>query len=240
MDLQSGLPGPLRFGSRWVESDAASVILAEPGGNRLLLGAYSDACSTEQLLEHDVFMVVNCALECPTPSLSGSPVVLTRRLELADDEEQVLGAALDVTDDIHDVLELGKSVLVHCAAGVSRSATVVLAYLVRHRRLSLSDAWALASAARCIRPNLGFWAQLMRFELRERGALSVAPQQLELHPAWPWCNTKAQFRGLLGDDLPPPGDPPTQLSGVDGATTRAPPPMRAESDQSEGAQTESA
>ncbi|KDO29885.1 hypothetical protein SPRG_04952 [Saprolegnia parasitica CBS 223.65] len=33
-------------------------------------------------------------------------------------------------------------VLVHCAAGANRSATVVLAYLMHAREMSLADAWA--------------------------------------------------------------------------------------------------
>jgi hypothetical protein len=186
---------PVFFQERY-HGEAADVVLSEPGRGKLLLGAYSDALSLKQLLEHEVFFVVNCAYECPTPSIDGARVITTKRLELADDLEEDIFTKFGVIDDIHAMLELDKAVLVHCAAGVSRSATIVLAYLIRHRKLSLARAWEQVSEARFILPNLGFWAQLMRFELVEAGALSVFPAQLHGHPAWGVSNTVALFRGL--------------------------------------------
>jgi protein-tyrosine phosphatase len=56
-------------------------------------------------------------------------------------------------------------VLVHCAAGVSRSATICIAYLMRHHHLSLAAAYAVVLEARCvIDPNPGFMEQLKAYE----------------------------------------------------------------------------
>ena len=45
-------------------------------------------------------------------------------------------------------------VVVHCAAGISRSATVVLGYLLLHCKRSLRDAFAHVMERRpCIWPN---------------------------------------------------------------------------------------
>ena len=56
-------------------------------------------------------------------------------------------------------------VLVHCFAGVSRSATCVVAFLIRERRLSLVDALRLVSSRRhAVQPNAGFLRQLRAFE----------------------------------------------------------------------------
>ncbi|KAH7131256.1 protein-tyrosine phosphatase-like protein [Dactylonectria macrodidyma] len=54
----------------------------------------------------------------------------------------------------------GKNVLIHCTAGVSRSATVVVAYLMRRDRKSSNDALAAVRKKRNIRPNPGFQFQL--------------------------------------------------------------------------------
>ena len=52
--------------------------------------------------------------------------------------------------------ERGGAVLVHCYAGQSRSAALVIAHLMSSPRLSLMDAWAATRAARpCIQPNPG-------------------------------------------------------------------------------------
>lgn len=58
------------------------------------------------------------------------------------------------------------SVLVHCMAGISRSATIVIAYLMSENQMSFSDAYAYVKKRRSIvRPNSGFLRQLREFEL---------------------------------------------------------------------------
>jgi Dual specificity phosphatase, catalytic domain len=57
------------------------------------------------------------------------------------------------------------AVLVHCQAGVSRSASVVIAYLMRRDHLSAKHALALVRKARPrIFPNAGFHQQLQLYE----------------------------------------------------------------------------
>lgn len=58
----------------------------------------------------------------------------------------------------------GAGVLVHCYAGQSRSAALVIAYLMASRGMSLMEAWAATRAARpCAQPNAGFLRQLARY-----------------------------------------------------------------------------
>jgi hypothetical protein len=60
-------------------------------------------------------------------------------------------------------------VLVHCAGGVSRSATVVLGYLMARRGMTFADALGHLRGRRPIaNPNAGFAAQLR--ELEKAGA----------------------------------------------------------------------
>lgn len=59
----------------------------------------------------------------------------------------------------------GGRVLVHCAAGVSRSATICMAYLMRYHHLSLPAAYAVLLEARpVVDPNPGFVEQLREWE----------------------------------------------------------------------------
>lgn len=59
----------------------------------------------------------------------------------------------------------GGKTVVHCMAGISRSATLVIAYLMREEKLSLTEAFDLVRLKRpIVQPNMGFWQQLEEFE----------------------------------------------------------------------------
>uniref|UniRef100_A0A6I8ND20 Dual specificity phosphatase 9 n=1 Tax=Ornithorhynchus anatinus TaxID=9258 RepID=A0A6I8ND20_ORNAN len=56
-------------------------------------------------------------------------------------------------------------VLVHCLAGISRSVTVTVAYLMQKLHLSLNDAYDLVKRKKSnISPNFNFMGQLLDFE----------------------------------------------------------------------------
>ena len=57
-----------------------------------------------------------------------------------------------------------EKVLVHCMAGASRSATIVIAYLMWEKKMSFNDAFNFVKGKRLIIPNLGFKQQLEMFE----------------------------------------------------------------------------
>ena len=57
-------------------------------------------------------------------------------------------------------------VLVHCAMGVSRSATVVLAFLMIYENMTLVEAIQTVQAHRDICPNSGFLRQLQVLDNR--------------------------------------------------------------------------
>ncbi|KAM4678315.1 dual specificity protein phosphatase 26 [Discoglossus pictus] len=66
------------------------------------------------------------------------------------------------SDFIHGALrQRGGKVLVHCAVGVSRSATLVLAYLMIHHNMTLVEAITTVKDKRSIIPNRGFLGQLV-------------------------------------------------------------------------------
>ncbi|NXU10721.1 DS13B phosphatase, partial [Pardalotus punctatus] len=60
----------------------------------------------------------------------------------------------------------GGKVFVHCAMGVSRSATLVLAFLMIHENMTLVDALKTVSAHRNICPNPGFLGQLRDLDIK--------------------------------------------------------------------------
>ncbi|XP_072247188.1 dual specificity protein phosphatase 13A-like [Leuresthes tenuis] len=65
---------------------------------------------------------------------------------------------------IHEALTSGGKVLVHCAVGVSRSAALVLAYLMIHHHFSLLSSICCVQQNRWIFPNRGFLRQLIALD----------------------------------------------------------------------------
>ncbi|XP_043912678.1 dual specificity phosphatase 29 [Protopterus annectens] len=58
------------------------------------------------------------------------------------------------------------NILVHCAMGRSRSATLVLAYLMIYKNMTVVDAIEQVIKHRCILPNRGFLKQLRELDIK--------------------------------------------------------------------------
>ncbi|RUS83284.1 hypothetical protein EGW08_008964 [Elysia chlorotica] len=71
----------------------------------------------------------------------------------------------ELIDFIESVSSQQGRVLVHCRAGVSRSATVCIAYIMQKQGLSLDSAYEFVKSKRpVIDPNINFIRQLQKFE----------------------------------------------------------------------------
>ncbi|KPI98030.1 Dual specificity protein phosphatase 14 [Papilio xuthus] len=117
-------------------------------------------------------LVVNAAPELPPPPDDCAPRYYVPLLDTANSD---MHPYLErVADLINDVVSRGEVVLVHCVAGVSRSVTLCLAYLVKWQRMTLRDAYHHLKLRRPqIRPNTGFFKQLIKFEERLFSEASV-------------------------------------------------------------------
>ena len=63
---------------------------------------------------------------------------------ISDSPSQPIRQVLEETGNlINEIHQRGERVLVHCYAGVSRSSSVILAYLMKFRQMSLYDSWNL-------------------------------------------------------------------------------------------------
>ncbi|CAN1167694.1 Protein-tyrosine-phosphatase MKP1 [Linum perenne] len=83
----------------------------------------------------------------------------------------------DVFDYFEDVREQGVKVLVHCCQGVSRSNSLVIAYLMWREGQSFEDAFQYVKAARGVtNPNMGFACQLLQCQKR----VHVVPLMCEI------------------------------------------------------------
>lgn len=139
------------------------------------------AATLEQVQRLGITYILNVALE-------SSPIVYPKHIklekyEIIDFPTAPISTYFNaLTDKIHAHLTSNKSnkVLVHCMAGISRSTTIVCAYLMRYLNLPLRDAYLLCKKHRPICfPNLGFWTQLITYEyqLRKENSVKMVPTQ---------------------------------------------------------------
>ncbi|CAF1550559.1 unnamed protein product [Adineta ricciae] len=87
-------------------------------------------------------------------------------IPLSDNSLTNIRQHFDRTNELlHGFCEKKERCLVHCAAGISRSATIVLAYLMKYHHNTLNDAYGFLVEKRpSICPNDGFLLQLIRYE----------------------------------------------------------------------------
>lgn len=97
---------------------------------------------------------------------AGKDLKLVRMaVPLRDTDRENLLDYLDVCLDFIDKSRKEGSILVHCFAGVSRSAAIITAYLMRTEHLSQEDALeSLRQSCEFVCPNDGFLEQLKMFE----------------------------------------------------------------------------
>lgn len=117
------------------------------------LGDAGDAMDIDTLNEHGIDSIINCA-EKHTLTCAEYYPFGWRYLGLECDDSanyDIIGKHIDEFTDFMDECVVNKhKVLVHCAAGINRSATLLIAYLVRRREMCLIDAISLCFQKRPI------------------------------------------------------------------------------------------
>ncbi|EFN89511.1 Serine/threonine/tyrosine-interacting protein [Harpegnathos saltator] len=136
----------------------------------LFLGPYSAASRSklDSLLEHGITHIVCVRQDIEAnfirPNFPDKFKYLV--LNIADTAtENIIQHFQNVKTFIDEGLNSGGQVLVHGNAGISRSAALVLAYLMETYGLSQIQAYAIVQQRRfCINPNEGFMTQLREYE----------------------------------------------------------------------------
>lgn len=102
-------------------------------------------------------------------------LITYKKVEIEDEDGEDIGQHLDsVTDFILEARESGYRILVHCEQGISRSASSVIAFLIRYEDMSLIDAyWHVKRKRFCVSPNEGFMEHLVAFEKKYRGSTTI-------------------------------------------------------------------
>ncbi|XP_035994129.1 dual specificity protein phosphatase 22-B [Fundulus heteroclitus] len=128
----------------------------------LYLGNFKDARDREQLARNNITHILSIH-DSAAPIL---PEMTYLCLPAADMPTQNLIQHFKLSIKfMHECRRKGEGCLVHCLAGVSRSVTLVVAYIMTLTGLGWQDALAAVRVVRpCANPNVGFQRQLQEFE----------------------------------------------------------------------------
>ncbi|SCU86687.1 LAFA_0E02432g1_1 [Lachancea sp. 'fantastica'] len=149
-----------------MEEEGCSLKNAYPDGPLLVYGSYLYLCSEPSITDLEDFDVtLNVAQEVPD---------LRSLLPFAKQKDyhhipwshtsKTCSDLPQLTQIIHEAIETKRKVLVHCQCGVSRSASLIVAYIMRYEDLTLHDAYnKLKSVAKDISPNMSLIFQLMEW-----------------------------------------------------------------------------
>ena len=136
--------------------------------NWLYLGTFSNACDIKELRRLKVNYVLNVANECINKKLPKDIKELHLKIKDSDDFE-LYNYFDEANEFINKCKEEGNSLLVHCKLGISRSASFIIAYLIKFNKMSAKEAFEFVKEKRNqVKPNEGFINQLQEYEKRNK------------------------------------------------------------------------
>ena len=146
------------------------------------IGSFADAKNKQFLAAQRITHILSAAWEL-------APAFPTKfeyfHVKMSDKPDFDLHKHLEVAVEfVHAAKEKGGRVLVHCYAGISRSASIVIAYLIKYHGLAFEAAMALCQQKRPqVKPNAGFQTKLGDFEKQLTTVAHSAPARpfLELY-----------------------------------------------------------
>jgi len=132
---------------------------------RLFMGSDIGARSLESLKKINVKYIINCASECQNHHSSSDISYLN--LNLKDDRKENIREAFERSFEfIQMAISENSAIFVHCHAGISRSAAIIIGFLMMWKKMTLSEAFRLTRSMRpIVNPNPSYLTQLEAYDL---------------------------------------------------------------------------
>ncbi|XP_044199060.1 dual specificity protein phosphatase 16 [Thunnus albacares] len=166
----------------------------------LYLGCQRDVLNKDLMQQNDIVYVLNASNTCPKPDFIPESHFL--RVPVNDSFcEKILPWLDRSVEFIEKAKACNARVLVHCLAGISRSATIAIAYIMKRMDMTLDEAYRFVKEKRpTISPNFNFLGQLLDFEKKIKSPLAADAKLKSLHPQEPSGEAPAP----LQDEREPP------------------------------------
>ncbi|XP_065911612.1 dual specificity protein phosphatase 10-like isoform X2 [Dysidea avara] len=133
--------------------------------SHLVLGNEKDASSMDTIKHFNISYVLNITAKCPNYFETDRNFKYKRISANDTGSQKLIDHFEEAFHFIEEARTNNKVVLVHCMAGISRSVTITIAYLMKFHRMSMNRAYHYLKDMRpAISPNLNFMGQLVEFE----------------------------------------------------------------------------
>jgi len=131
----------------------------------LYLGDIEDVTSFQFIKRNNIQLIINAAVDVKVPEYDSVEKIINLRWK--DDNQQKI--SFEIFDELYELIESyikqDKTVLVNCFAGISRSSTIVIAYLMKKNKWSFEEAYEFVIEKRVIvEPNENFQEILRKYE----------------------------------------------------------------------------
>lgn len=129
----------------------------------LYLGSFDNASDKTELKSMKINFILNCAIECKNLY----PLdFYYKHLKISDEDTFNI---IDYFSLAIAFIEKARSsqakIFIHCQMGISRSTTIVIAYLMKYHHFSLKKAFVYVKSRRSQTfPNFGFMEQLIKYD----------------------------------------------------------------------------
>lgn len=132
--------------------------------DNIYIGSFAAAQNKEVLKNENITHILNAA--SIVKNFYPEEFIYLKIENLLDSPESDIKQYFDKSIEfIKDCLAKGGKVLVHCHAGISRSSTLIISYMIKEKEFNFEDALVFCKNKReKINPNEGFRKQLKQFE----------------------------------------------------------------------------
>ena len=128
--------------------------------NKLYLGSLFDANNDNEIKKRNITCII-CVAENLKINITESNVKIYK-YNLQDNDDCDISLYFD---EIGEIINNENIVLVNCAAGISRSSTIVIAYIMKYYKMCFKDAFVLVKNRRNeVCPNKNFMKKLLDYE----------------------------------------------------------------------------
>ena len=128
--------------------------------DNIYLGDFRTADNMDILRQYNITHIINCAFNLPNKF----PNEITyKRLDLRDEPDQPL---IERLEEAYEFIKENKdkNIFVHCVFGKSRSASVVIFYIMKKKKINFQEAKNFVKNIRSIvEPNSGFELELNKY-----------------------------------------------------------------------------